>query len=63
MSLENTRAMALTMDRHRCTNGTPDCTASVPRMATTGRSGERAAYRRARRSTARHRHDHDRPRR
>ena len=44
MSLENTRALALTMDRHRCTTGAPDCAPRIPRMTSTGR-GERPGRR------------------
>ncbi len=49
MSLESTRALVLTMDRHRCTTtGASDCMPGVPRMATTGRSERgRRAFRRS----------------
>lgn len=43
MSLDNSRALALTIDRHRCTNATDNCIPAVPRMATTGRSARRPA--------------------
>ncbi len=46
MSLDNTRALALTMDRHHCNTGASDCMPRIPRMATTGR-GERPTKRSA----------------
>ncbi len=51
MSLENTRAMALTMDLHRCTNAADNCAPHFPRMVGSepgGRAARKAAAKAAR---------------